>query len=153
MITIQLDKRHQDELLRWIEDKKARLSDFRPLFATLRPIIDSQVKEEFSVANPNDWKALSPQYRAEKVAAGYPDIIGWRTGGLRHASTEGALLELDKTTLKWKVDLDHVNSEGERVGDYALTFNLVRRQFQYSVRYLNTLLRETVAEWVRKVLS
>ncbi len=152
-ISVNIDPVHEKAVLSWIEGRKNKLDDMTPLRKQFRDIIETTAGHEFTTANPNNWKPLSEDYRQAKIAMGYPDIIGVRTGGLKFAATRGAELNIDKGLITWKVDMSHVNPEGETVGDYAIDFHLQRPVFKYSKKYLKTLLRSVVERWVRKNVS
>lgn len=153
MVTVRVSSKDKERLLSWIQDKESKFDDLRPVLNEMKPIAAKTVGREFSSKNPNAWSPLSPAYVKEKTEAGYPATIGVRTGGLKWAATTGAMITIDKRGLTWRVDMGHVNSEGERVGDYAGDFNSTREIFIYTRRYLVRLKNAVVQAIVDKVMK
>jgi len=149
---ISIKKNNIDDVIKWVEDKTKTLDDKKPIWNILEKITQDNVADEF-ISNKNDWKPISQSYRQEKIEQGWDERVGIRTGGLLWASTEGADVTTTNDRLEWAVNLNHVNSEGEKVGDYAFRFNEIRQQFQYSKNYLKKLYKQAINKWIKGVIK
>jgi hypothetical protein len=127
---------------KWFDDLNNSVSDASPLWKNLTPEIEKSVDYEFSSANPNRWKALSPSYRKWKVNKALPPTIGVRYGTLKWAMGKRALRVYAKDRLKWMLNESMSGPKGERVGDYAGDFHFFRPVLGYT--------RKRIQRWMRK---
>ena len=149
-MTISINDRDIDRVVKWVVDKSEKTDDKTILWDAVQDVTLETVSREFT-DNANSWKPISEKYKQEKLEQGFDGRVGIRTGGLMWASTQGATVITTPQKLDWMVNLNHTNSEGERVGDYALKFNSVRRQFQYARKYLINMYKSAIDKWMKGI--
>jgi hypothetical protein len=151
---ISIVEKHPDgnnsvkSILSWIDDVDTRAADARGVWKMLIPDLKQAVKYEFSDANPNDWPALSDDYREQKISEGWPATIGVRTGGLKKAASDEAKIKMTQNALSWGVDETVFNAEGEAVGNYAHDFHENRPLFGFTAKYINESIDEAIMNWI-----
>ena len=138
--------------IKWLKRIQKGTDDARPLWVALVPRIREFVKDEFSGANPSRWPALTPKYRHWKSRARYPPWIGVMTGTMRDAAGPGAVIELTKTRLTWKLDTSKALSD--KGYPYSTVFHWGRKDgsqpprhiFKATVARTNSLLKKDIKD-------
>lgn len=78
-------------------------SDSRSIFRDLEEDISSQIKEEFSSSNPNQWPDVSSEWQERKSDLGGGDVIGVFTGELKQAASDDAIKNISANTMVWEI--------------------------------------------------
>jgi hypothetical protein len=136
-------------IFQWIRNKGLRADNMTPVWTELESLINDSVKYEFSEANPNSWPAISESWKQEKMEQGKPVTIGIYTGALKRAASDDAIIKKSDVSLYWGLNEDVNNDFGELVGNYAADFNETRPLFQYTGKYIKSVIKKTIQQWLR----
>ena len=136
----------------WLDRVRKGVEDARPLWKGITPILREWTANEFAGGNPNRWMKLTPKYKAWKAKEGYPTKIGTMKGKLADASSEGAIVNYNYSSMTFQVDTSKtINESGD---SYAKYFNKYRPLFRWTnnrivswldgitMKYLNNLIRK-----------
>lgn len=93
-----------EEAKNWLNKAKQGMGDLSPVFKSIQPDIKKSVEQEFSDRNPNMWQELSDKYKAWKINHGYPSTIGVMSGNLKWGATDGAIIDIKKKQMTWKLN-------------------------------------------------
>lgn len=145
-------KSFEDILDRNISNSK----NMRPVFKRLVPVIKEAERYAFSEANPSGWPALKAQYKNWKISKGYPSTIGIRTGALKIAATDKAIVNAGRKRLTYGLNPATrgiqkgatAKQKNKRVGEYAHYFNERRPIFEYAAKYINDLTKRMIKEYI-----
>jgi hypothetical protein len=122
-----------DQIINRIEHGAQRTDDMSETFRQMIPDIKSEIKYEFSTANPASWAAITDGYKKWKMNHGYPVDVGIRTGGLKKSLTDEAIAEVSPKKLIYSYNPSTINSMGVAVGEYAGFFDLERPIMPYII--------------------
>jgi hypothetical protein len=140
---LQVNDADVKRVTQWIESIGV---DKRQLWNTMEPVIREQMNREFSDENPNRWKALSPHYLQEKLAAGFPATIGVRTGNLKRAATDAAIVEKREEFMVYTINPGMDKSDE---GPYFEDFHAKRKIFRHTTPYINKVYHEAAERWIK----
>lgn len=147
-----------ESLHRWFDDFKKDVSDTRSIWKELTPEIKKQINYEFSDANPNKWDPISAKYKATKIKQGFPVTIGVRTGSLRNAAGDNAIVTYKPSGIEWELNENITSGQfgslkNITTGDYAKYFHGSpgdRPIYVYTVEWLNNIAKQAVKEYILK---
>lgn len=106
MIIYGLDIENKEAVIKWLDKLRQGSGDARPLWTAMIPKIQEFVSYEFhpTIDDHKGWASLKEKYKEMKMKYGYPPGIGVRTGKLRSAAGQKAIIKMTEKSLIWKLN-------------------------------------------------